>query len=437
MSSHNKQNTNTKGYLRGTMSKSLVIFISLIGVIVAIISGVMVWQSYSVEPIRVGVIYSQTGKQASTEQAVLQATLAAIDDINEQGGVLGRPVVAVLADGASTPSTFATELEQLITQEQISFIFGGSSSSARKAMGAVLDRQEQPHLLFYPHANEGLEQNPHIVYLGQTPNQQINPAIAWANEHIGHRFAIIGTDNITHRIQAHLATQMIERLQGSLCTPLLLSPSQPDQQQVIQHLNTCQPEVILNLLKGDDNNAFFQTLKEMNSTTPIMSLAVCDKKLAQLAQQIGERATFEHYAVSDYFNHAVSKQGTEIVTKIQAKLGREVIINNAMMAAWNAVHLWARAVTTGASIEPARVQRHLQAISIPSATGTLSLEKDTQYTWQKTYIAKANLTGQFDIVWQSSLPVMPEVWPHFESVETWQAILQRWYQHWGNQWQAR
>lgn len=420
------------------MSKLLVMSVLLIGTIVAISGGALMWQKYSLEPIRVGVIYSQTGKQASTEQAVLQATLAAIDDLNEQGGVLGHPVEAVLADGASNSSTFATELEQLIKQEQIAFIFGGSSSSARKAMIEVLDKQPKSHLLFYPHANEGLEQNAQIVYLGQTPNQQINPAIAWAKEHLGRKFAVIGIDNITHRIQTHLITQMIERLQGSLCTPLLLSPSQPDQRQIVNYLNSCQPEVILNLFKGDDNNPFFQTLKEIQSTTPVVSLAVCDKKLAQLTQQIGERATLEHYAVSDYFNHAVTDQGrTEIVAKLQAKLGQEVIINNTMMAAWNAVHLWARAVTTGESIEPARVQRHLQAISIPSATGSLSLDKDTQYTWQKTYIAKANARGNFEVQWQSSLPVKPEVWPHFESMETWQAILQHWYQHWGNQWQAR
>ena len=58
-------------------------------------------------PIKVGVLHSRTGTMAISERAVIDATLLAIDELNEKGGVLGRRVEPVVEDGASDWPTFA------------------------------------------------------------------------------------------------------------------------------------------------------------------------------------------------------------------------------------------------------------------------------------------------------------------------------------------
>src|SRR5262249_47543614 len=50
-------------------------------------------------PLRLGVLYSRTGTMAISERSVLDGVLLAMDEINERGGVLGRPVEAVIEDG--------------------------------------------------------------------------------------------------------------------------------------------------------------------------------------------------------------------------------------------------------------------------------------------------------------------------------------------------
>ena len=47
---------------------------------------------------------------------VVDATLFAIDEVNQAGGVLGRPIKPVVADGQSDWPTFAREAERLITR---------------------------------------------------------------------------------------------------------------------------------------------------------------------------------------------------------------------------------------------------------------------------------------------------------------------------------
>src|SRR5207245_569545 len=50
-------------------------------------------------PIKVGVLHSRTGTMAISERSVIDATLLAIDEINDKGGLLGRPIEPVVEDG--------------------------------------------------------------------------------------------------------------------------------------------------------------------------------------------------------------------------------------------------------------------------------------------------------------------------------------------------
>ena len=55
-----------------------------------------------VEPsIRVGILHSKTGAMAISEESMIDAEVMALKEINEAGGLLGRRVVWVIADGQS------------------------------------------------------------------------------------------------------------------------------------------------------------------------------------------------------------------------------------------------------------------------------------------------------------------------------------------------
>ena len=59
------------------------------------------------EPIRIGILQSLTGTMGHSGASVADATLLAVEELNRSGGVLGRPVEAVVADGRSDPARFA------------------------------------------------------------------------------------------------------------------------------------------------------------------------------------------------------------------------------------------------------------------------------------------------------------------------------------------
>ena len=74
-----------------------------------------------------------------SETSVRDAELLAISEINGAGGVLGKQIVAVQADGASDPQVFSAEARRLIQNEKVVSVFGCWTSASRKAVKPVVE----------------------------------------------------------------------------------------------------------------------------------------------------------------------------------------------------------------------------------------------------------------------------------------------------------
>ena len=75
-------------------------------------------------PIVVGILHSQTGPMAVSERSMIDAEVLALEEINKRGGLLGRQVRWVIADGASDWPTFARQAERLIRDDKATVVFG-------------------------------------------------------------------------------------------------------------------------------------------------------------------------------------------------------------------------------------------------------------------------------------------------------------------------
>jgi urea transport system substrate-binding protein len=146
---------------------------------------------------------------AYSEGPVVDATLLAIDEINRCGGLLGRRVEAVIADGRSDGAEFARRAEALITGKQICALFGCWMSAHRKAVIPVIEKYDS--LLMYPVQYEGLETCANVFYLGAAPNQQIIPAIRWAFGFLNcRRVFLVGSDYIFPRVAHQIVRDQVK-----------------------------------------------------------------------------------------------------------------------------------------------------------------------------------------------------------------------------------
>jgi branched-chain amino acid transport system substrate-binding protein len=93
------------------------------------------------EPYRIGALYPFTGNLALLGNESFNGSTIAEDMVNEKGGINGRKIVWVKADGVD-PKKAMTECERLIAVEKVKIITGTYSSSLSFAASEVAERNK-------------------------------------------------------------------------------------------------------------------------------------------------------------------------------------------------------------------------------------------------------------------------------------------------------
>jgi len=149
------------------------------------------------DTVKLGFINSLPGAMAISEKTVSAVLGMATDEINASGGILGKKIEPIQEDGATDWPNFAEKTEKLITEDCVAAVFGGWTSSSRKAMKPVVEKHNG--LLFYPVQYEGLEASKNIYYTGATTNQQILPAMEFLKSKGVKTLFLAGSDYVFPR----------------------------------------------------------------------------------------------------------------------------------------------------------------------------------------------------------------------------------------------
>jgi len=386
-------------------------------------------------PVRVGILHSQTGTMAISEQPVIDATLLAIDQLNLQGGVLGRKVEALVVDGRSDPVEFAARAQRLIEQEQVAVIFGCWTSASRKEVQTVVEKAN--HLLVYPVQYEGVESSPSIIYTGLVPNQQIKPAVKWALDNIGNRFFLVGSDYIFPHMANTMIRDLAVFLNASVVGERYVPMGASDFDEIVREIIDTRPAVIFNTLNGESNLAFFAALNKQQISAaeiPVFSFSMAETELQGMFVGFGEEPLAGHYLAGSYFQTLPGKENRDFLKLFSARYGKQRRVSDSMVSAYNGVLLWAQAAEEVGSVDPAVVHRAFRRQGRNGPGGIIYIDDDNYHAWKPVRIGRINGKGLVDLVWDSQKPIQPEPYPAYGDKNRWLALEQNFYEQWGNRW---
>jgi len=357
------------------------------------------------ETVKVGVLHSLSGTMAISEVTVKNSTQMAIDEINAAGGVMGKQIEAVTEDGASDPATFAQKATKLIDSDQVVTVFGGWTSSSRKAMLPVFEKTK--NLLWYPVQFEGNECSPNIMYSGAQPNQQILPAYDWGKEKGFKKFFLVGSDYVFPRTANLILKKHIEAdgltLSGEEYQPM----GGTDFSGVVAKIRQAKPDVIYSTLNGDSNVAFFKQMAAAgmkSDVLPVMSFSIGEQE----AQAMGPALVEGSYAGWNYFQTVDNPENKKFVEAYKAKFGADAVVTDPMVHGYIDVYIWKAAVEKAQSFDPAKVRAAAVTLdAIPTPLGTVKFAANNSLV-QTGYIGQADPKGQFKILWTSKGMIDPE-----------------------------
>lgn len=94
------------------------------------------------DPIRIGISLPLTGDFSEPGKGIQEGYELWAADVNEAGGLLGREVELIFRDDRSDPNTAVSDYEQLITSEEVDFVFGPFSSRLVIPSSEVVEQYE-------------------------------------------------------------------------------------------------------------------------------------------------------------------------------------------------------------------------------------------------------------------------------------------------------
>lgn len=355
--------------------------------------------------VKVGFLNSLSGTMAISEKTVRDALDLAATEINAAGGVLGKTLEIVGEDGASEPTVFAEKAEKLLAKDCVAAIFGGWTSSSRKAMLPVVEAANG--LLFYPVQYEGLEASKNIFYTGATTNQQIVPAMDYLAEKGLTKVFLVGSDYVFPRtanriINAYAAAHGIE-IVGEEYAPL----GHTDFSTIVTKLKGSGATAVFNTLNGDSNVAFFKEYRNAGLTAesvPVVSVSVAEEEIGGIGvdNALGQLTAWNYYQTVD------SPANKKFVEAFKAAYGADRVTSDPMEAAYTSLHLWKAMVEKAGSFAVDDVRAAADGVTFDAPEGTVTVDGENHHIAKTALIGKINADGLIDVEWSSDGPIDPD-----------------------------
>jgi branched-chain amino acid transport system substrate-binding protein len=96
--------------------------------------------------IKIGLVTALSGQSARAGEAITRGLAVAIDEINAQGGVLGRKLELVRRDDEATPAKGVIAARELLYKEKVTVLFGGLDTPVSIAIVPIVNEAKVPFM---------------------------------------------------------------------------------------------------------------------------------------------------------------------------------------------------------------------------------------------------------------------------------------------------
>ncbi|GGK60568.1 substrate-binding domain-containing protein [Nocardia camponoti] len=319
------------------------------------------------------------------------ATLA-VEDINSAGGILDRPVRLHLVDAGAPLPQLAGQVDQLVSESRVDGVVGWHLSNARKAITPqTAGRVPYVYTTFY----EGGEDSDGVYMVGETPEQQLFPALRWLREELGvSRWAIVGNDYVWPRETARATREFAASANISIVGETYIPLGGRRFGQALELIRNSTAQGVLLFMVGADCAAFNQAFAR----------AGLDSDRLRLSMMIGEdvlyaggaRSTRGLLTASGYFEGVVSPAAMDFGSRYTKRFGTSApALNNIGESCYEGVLLFAALAESARSLDLRAIERNAGRVSYRGPRGEVTVRG--AHTTQPVYLADADAL-QFSVL---------------------------------------
>ncbi|MDA8371591.1 MAG: substrate-binding domain-containing protein [Nocardiopsaceae bacterium] len=340
----------------------------------------------------VGVVIPLQGPAGIFGPSCEAVTEVAIDMINRSGGILGRYVRPVVIDGGAPPQDIASEVGSLITSGRIHAVTGWHISRVRQHLVPVVS-EHVPYV--YTSLYEGGESTAGVFCSGETPPDQIAPAMRWMRDELGmRRCFVVGDDYVWPLGTAQFVREYAHDLGIDLVGESFVALGTQDFDRTVAQVARSGADTVIMLLVGQDAVCFNRAFsarglhERIRRLTPLME----ENMLLGSGAEAGE----ELYVAAAYFRSLVTQSALDLAGAYARMHGPDApTLNNMAESCFEGLMALAALTGRARTAQPRRVAAVSDEVGYDGPRGAMQISEG--HVRQRVYLAQTDGT-EFDIV---------------------------------------
>jgi branched-chain amino acid transport system substrate-binding protein len=327
----------------------------------------LAWGARFVTPVRtpersvptwqLGLLSSGSGPASVFSMATKNMATLAVEELNQDGGVLRRQVELVHGDDGSHPGLGAAELVRLKASGCDVVLANVTSATYRKLLPVA---RRHDVLLVHTLMNEGGTGGDESFRLGERPMAQASVAIPALMEATGGElFSLVGNDYVWPRAMLRSARKVVERAGGAVRNEHYLPLGTTDFGRLIDSIAADGAELVVSTFVGADEVAFQQQMHVAGMGARVRSVSFTLDESTH--EYIGPTASAGLWTAFSYFEGMRTAENVAFVARYRARFGPDAPpVSSLTECVYEAVHLVARAAVGAGDLRPSAVGHQLR-----------------------------------------------------------------------------
>lgn len=291
---------------------------------------------------RIAVLIPMSGSAGIWGPSCISCAELALHEINRTRGIGDREVELVYLDADdSVVETAVEQLTELIDDGGVDAVVGMHVSSVRQRLNAVLGGRI-PYV--YTPLYEGNEQAPACFTIGETPREQLAPAIRHLAASLGvRRWALVGNDYVWPRASHRYARDCIAASDGQVVFETYVPFGLEEPVELVEQVAAKRPDIVLLSLIGQEAVEFNRVFGAMGLDRSIVRFSTAIEENVLLAT--GAEHTRRLYAASSYFAGLRTEANLSFVERYRSLHREHAPVLNALgQSIYEGLHFYAALV---------------------------------------------------------------------------------------------
>jgi len=368
------------------------------GVVFATLTGPAFSQAAKGAPIPIAGTFELSGPAADVSRDVLAGAQFAVETVNRNGGVLGRPIVLSHQDNGTNPQKAVSQAGALVSDGAV-FLVTAASNSSLAVSKMVTAKQKIPTCSSTSQTDDLTikEFNPYIFNASANSYMAMRSVASYLAKKPYKRYAVVAADFAGGRIGANRFKEFIKELNPSAEIVVEEYPKfgATNYTPSINKVLAAKPDYVFTMLFGNDLVTFTNQAQAIGFFQQINNnfIGLYDGNTLRVMGSNAPVGTdgFQVAAVN-----AIAKLGGDSKAFIDAfKAKYNQYPSDWSTLAYDCISVWAQAANAAKSVDADKVMQALRSETFKSPRGDLKFGKFDHQAEAPVYIGKVTQSKEF------------------------------------------